>query len=314
MKKVSIITPIYNESKSLGILIDEISSVLNNNFDYEIIAVNDGSKDDTEKVLTDIASKNKRLKVINFSVNRGQSSALSAGIEKASGDIIVTIDSDLENDPKDILTLIKKMDQGFDVVSGWRKDRWEGNFISRKLPSVLANSLISFITGVYLHDYGCTLKAYSRKVIDGLKIYGEMHRFIPAYASWNGASVTEEIISFRQRRFGKSNYGISRTFRVVLDLITIKYFIKYFNKPMHFFGGIGFISLSVGIFAGLFSIILKITHIRNFVATPLPIFSALLIIVGIQLITMGIIAEILMRTYYESQGGRPYNIKNTINF
>lgn len=314
MKKISVITPIYNESKSLDILISELSGVLNNHFEYEIIAVNDGSKDDSEKVLSDIASKNKRLKVINFSVNRGQSAALSAGIEKANGDIIVTIDSDLENDPKDILTLIKKMDQGFDVVSGWRFGRWKGSFLSRKLPSIMANSLISFITGVYLHDYGCTLKVYSRKVIDGIKIYGEMHRFIPAYASWNGALVTEEIITFRQRRFGKSNYGISRTFRVILDLVTIKYFIKYFNKPMHFFGGIGFISLGLGIFTGLFSIFLKIVHLRDFVATPLPIFSALLIIVGIQLVTMGIIAEILMRTYYESQGGRPYNIKSLINF
>jgi glycosyltransferase involved in cell wall biosynthesis len=315
MKKISIITPIYNESQSIPLLVDELKTIMSKSgFKYEIIAVNDGSKDDTENVLSDIAQKNKELKVINFNSNKGQSAALSAGIEKSTGDIIVTIDSDLENDPNDILNLINTMSKGYDVVSGWRDGRWEGNYFSRKLPSKIANTLISKITKVKLNDYGCTLKAYSRRVIEDVHLYGEMHRFIPAYTAWNGGNVTEVKVSFRPRRFGKSNYGISRTFKVLLDLITIKYFMKYMNKPMHFFGGIGFISLFVGSLSGLLSIFLKIIHVRDFVSTPLPIFSALFIIVGIQLITMGILAEIMMRTYYESQGKKPYSIKSLINF
>jgi dolichol-phosphate mannosyltransferase len=202
------------------------------------------------------------------------------------------------------------------VVSGWRKDRWNGGFVTRmkrRLPSACANWLISKITKVKLHDYGCIMKVYKADVLKGVALYGEMHRFIPAYAYWQGARVTEIPVNYQPRKFGVSNYGIGRTFRVLLDLVVIKFLSKYMNRPIHFFGGIGFISLTAGIVSGLLALILKIAHIRDFVQTPLPIFSALFIIVGVQLIAMGIIAEMVMRTYYESQGKKPYSISEVIN-
>ncbi len=312
--KISVITPVYNEAKSLPILVGELISVVSKFDDFEIIAVNDGSKDSSFEVLQSLAEQHSQLRVLSFSVNKGQSAALTAGIERAIGDVIITIDSDLENDPHDILNLVATLEQGFDVVSGWRKDRWKGNFIQRKLPSIIANKIISYITKVPLHDYGCILKAYRRKVIDGVKLYGEMHRFIPAYASWNGASVTEIPVNFRSRRFGKSNYGVTRIFRVLLDLVVIKFFARYMNRPMHFFGGIGMMSGFLGLCALILAFILKIFDIRSFVDTPLPVFAALGLIVGVQLITMGVLAEIVMRTYYESQGKRPYKVEHTLNF
>lgn len=312
--KVSVVTPVYNEAKNIPILMGELEDVLAKlTLHYEVIAVNDGSTDDSSGVLSELAKNNPRIKVINFQVNKGQTSALSAGIDDADGDIIVTIDSDLENDPKDIPALLEKINEGFDVVSGWRKDRWKGQFLTRKLPSVVANWFISKITGIRLHDYGCILKAYKVKVIENTNLYGEMHRFIPAYAYWRGAKVTEIAVTQRKRLHGKSNYGMGRIFKVLLDLIVIKFLDKYMNRPMHFFGGIGFISLVLGVLAGLLSVFLKLVHSRDFVQTPLPTFSALLIIVGVQMVVMGIIAEILMRTYYESQGKKPYIIKDKIN-
>lgn len=313
--KISIVTPVYNEAKNIPILIGELESVLNKlTLHYEIVAVNDGSRDNSFAVLEGLAKDNSRIKVINFQVNRGQTSALSAGIENAEGDVVVTIDSDLENDPNDIPPLLEKINEGFDVVSGWRKHRWEKQFITRKVPSVVANWFISKITGIKLHDYGCILKAYKREVLRDTNLYGEMHRFIPAYAFWRGARVTEIVVNQRPRLHGKSNYGIGRTFKVLLDLVVIKFLDKYINRPMHFFGGIGFISLGIGILSGLISIIFKVIDYKDFVETPLPVFSALFVIVGAQLIVMGILAEILMRTYYESQGKKPYIIKSKINF
>ncbi|MES3005128.1 MAG: glycosyltransferase family 2 protein [Patescibacteria group bacterium] len=313
--KISVVTPVYNESKNIPILVGELEAVLNKlTLQYEIIAVNDGSKDDSFTVLQSLAKDNSRIKVINFQVNKGQTSALSAGIESAEGDVIITIDSDLENDPNDIPKLVEKIHEGFDVVSGWRKDRWKKQFIKRKLPSVVANWFISKITGIKLHDYGCILKAYKKEVLENTNLYGEMHRFIPAYAFWRGAKVTEIVVNQRPRIHGKSNYGIGRTFKVLLDLIVIKFLDKYMNRPMHFFGGIGFISLGVGAISGTLSLIFKIVGYKDFVQTPLPVFSALFVIVGVQLVVMGILAEILMRTYYESQGKKPYIIKSKINF
>ncbi len=312
--KISVVTPIYNEAKNIPILLKELSEVLaqmDNN--YEIIAVNDGSTDDSFEILSKIAKDDTHIKVIDFRVNSGQTAAISAGIENAIGDLIIPIDSDLENDPKDIPKLISKINDGFDVVSGWRQDRWKGKFLTRKLPSICANWIISKITGLPLHDYGCILKAYKREVIEHTNLYGEMHRFIPAYAFWRGAKVTEVKVNQRQRIHGRSNYGFGRTFKVILDLVVIRFLDKYMNKPMHFFGGIGFMSLILGVIAGLSAIFLKIAHSRDFVETPLPTFSALLVIVGVQLIVMGIIAEILMRTYYESQGKKPYIIREKIN-
>lgn len=316
--KLSIVIPVFNEEKNLPILFKAFGNVLTElGYPYEIIAVNDGSRDGSLAVLKSLATKNKNLKIISFRHNRGQTAALSAGISEATGDVIIPMDSDMENDPADIPKLLTKLDQGFDVVSGWRVNRWNGgaiNFLKRKLPSTLANKLISRVTKIKLHDYGCILKVYRREVLDNVMLYGEMHRFIPAYAARHGAMVTEMAVNYTPRKYGKSNYGLMRTFKVVLDLVVIVFLEKYMNRPMHFFGGIGFVSLGIGVLSGLTAIILKIIHLRDFVSTPLPVFSALFIIVGVVMIAMGIIAEILMRTYYESQGKKPYIISEKVNF
>jgi glycosyltransferase involved in cell wall biosynthesis len=312
--KLSIVVPIYNESQSLPRLLEELTLELGKiKCDWEIIAVDDGSTDDTLSTLAQHAKKESRIRAISFLVNSGQTAALRAGIEHATGDIIIPIDSDLENDPADISKLIAKLDEGFDVVSGWRYGRWQGSFFTRKIPSLLANKLISLLTKTHLHDYGCTLKAYRSAILQDVKLYGEMHRFIPAYASWRGARVTEIKVNHRPRKFGRSNYGISRTFRVLLDLLLIKFLHRYMNRPIHFFGMAGFISLGVGVMAGLWGLYLKYFREMSLISTPLPTLSALLIIVGVQFMGMGILAEILMRIYYESQHKSPYTIKETIN-
>lgn len=287
-------------------MLDEIK------YDYEIIAVNDGSTDDSFDILKDLSSDH-HVKVINFSLNYGQTAALLAGIDNAKGDIIISIDSDLENDANDIPKMIEKISEGYDVVSGWRRKRWKGKWITRKLPSICANWLISKITGLKLHDYGCILKAYKKESILGVKLYGEMHRFIASYALLSGAKITEVEVNYRSRLHGKSNYGLSRIFRVLLDLVVVKFLQKYMDKPMHFFGGIGFLTLFCGIIAGLGALALRLLGIVHLVETPLPTFSALLIIVGVQFILMGILAEMLMRIYYESQDKKPYRIREKIN-
>lgn len=313
--RLSVVTPIYNESGNIEALYSELVQVLPKIAkEYEIVAVNDGSKDNSLEILKDLAKKDKRLKIVNFKSNSGQTAALQAGISLASGEIIVTMDSDLENSPQDISRLVDKLNEGFDVVSGWRKARWSGKLFSRKFPSVMANYLISKITGLKLHDYGCILKAYKKDLIKGVKLYGEMHRFIPAYAMWQGAKVAELEVSYQPRRFGKSNYGLGRIFKVILDLLLIRFLDKYFNRPIHFFGGVGLISFLIGVVAGLLALILKIFQIRDLVSTPLPILSALFLIVGVQLAAMGILGEVLMRIYYESKNSEPYTINERINF
>ncbi len=311
--KISIVIPIYNEERSISDLFSRLTKTLTSLPDsYEIIAVDDGSQDHSFAALTQEADHNKHIHIIRFKRNFGQTAALAAGIEHARGEIIVTLDADLENDPADIPRLIEKLDDEFSVVSGWRKDRWQGSFFSRKLPSLLANKLISFLTGVTLHDYGCTLKAYRSDVVKDVRLYGEMHRFIPAYAHWQGGKVTEIPVHYTPRVYGKSNYGISRTSRVLLDLVVITFLHRFMNRPMHFFGTAGLASLLLGSFTGCVAIILKILHFRDFVATPLPVLATLLIIVGVQLIMFGIIGEMLMRVYYESEGRRPYLIREII--
>jgi glycosyltransferase involved in cell wall biosynthesis len=311
--KISIVLPIFNEEKNIEILYKEIVETFKPlTYDYEILCVNDGSKDGSLSKLKELAAKDTKLKVINFKYNSGQTAAMSAGIHAATGDIIIPMDSDLQNDPKDIPRFVDKIQEGFDVVSGWRKSR-QDFAISRKLPSKIANWIIRRITKVYVHDYGCSMKAYKRELIQDIKLYGEMHRFIPAYAGWHGGKVTEIVVNHRARIHGTTKYGISRTFKVLLDLVVVKFLSKYMNKPMHFFGAIGFVSFGLGTIAGVLATILKIFDIRSFVETPLPIFSALLLIVGVQLIAMGVIAEILMRVYYESQNKTPYRIAETIN-
>jgi glycosyltransferase involved in cell wall biosynthesis len=312
--KLSIILPVYNEGKSIPELFVRIIEVMTDlRYPYEIIAVNDGSRDTSARELDAIALKNPKVKVIHFRVNAGQTAAIHAGIEHATGDVIIPLDSDLENDPRDIVRMLEKMDEGYDVVSGWRKNRWADKKLVRKLPSILANKLISYVSGVHLHDYGCTLKVYRREVIQGVNLYGEMHRFIPAYASRMGARVTEIEVSYAPRKYGKSNYGFSRTLRVLLDLLVLQFLYKYMDRPIQFFGTIGFFFGVIGAIAGCISIVLKLFYSVSMIQTPLPVLAALCIIVGVQLITMGILAEMVMRTYYESQGKKVYLIKQKIN-
>ncbi|MEP7171455.1 MAG: glycosyltransferase family 2 protein [Bacteroidota bacterium] len=313
MYSISVIIPIYNESKNIPILFEALDKVLAN-YEHEIIAVNDGSKDDSLEQLKKISSTDKRVKIINFKNNFGQTAAINAGIQNASKEILIFIDSDLENDPNDIPALLKKIEEGFDVVSGWRKERWKGQWLTRKLPSTLANKLISRISGINLHDYGCTLKAYRREVIKNVLLYGEMHRFIPVYASWNGSKVEEIPVNYRARIHGKSNYGIARTYKVLLDLVMIKFFQKYSNKPIHFFGGAGLISFLFSFLLFVIAVYFKVTGQKDFVETPLPVLCAMFFIIGILMILLGVIAEVQMRTYYESQNKTPYIVEQKINF
>lgn len=309
---LSIIVPVYNEEKSVPLLFQKLADALQD-FEYEIVVINDGSKDQSFAEIKKIAAIDKRIKAINFRKNFGQTAAINAGIRYATGDILVLIDSDLENNPSDIPLLVDKLNQGCDVVSGWRKDRWEGQFLTRKLPSLLANKLISYISGVKLHDYGCTLKAYRRDVIKDVYLYGQMHRFIPVYCKWQGGIVEEIPVSYSPRQFGKSNYGIFRTYKVILDLILIKFLDKYMQRPIHFFGGIGFLSLLMALFSGLVAVYFKVTGQKDFVETPLPTLTTLFFIVGILMVMLGVLAEILMRTYYESQNKLPFTVKETVN-
>jgi len=311
---VSIILPIHNEAASLNDLYQELTGVLSSlGKSYEIIGVDDSSQDESFTILSALAERDERLKVIRFQFNYGQTAALSAGIKAAQGDIIIPMDADGQNDPHDIPRLLDKINTGAMAVSGWRKNRRD-KFWSRRLPSFIANKLIAVITGVKIHDYGCTMKAYRREVIQDVQLYGEMHRFIAVYAAWHGGQAEEIVVNHRPRQHGRTHYGLSRTFKVLLDLIMVIFLAKYLNRPIHFFGGIGFVSLGLGLAAGLVAIYLKIVHLRDFVATPLPTFAALLIIVGVQLIIIGVIAEMLMRVYYESRGKQPYSIKTKINF
>ena len=312
---ISVVFPVYNEEKNLPVFVTELLRVMEGmGGDFELIGVDDGSEDASFAVLSDFARVNRKLKVIGFWHNFGQTAALAAGIAAAQGEIVVTIDSDLENDPADIPKVVSVLSQGNDAVSGWRQGRWEGQILTRKFPSAAANWLISGISGLRLHDYGCTLKAYRRDRIAAITLYGEMHRFIPAYIHWRGGRVAEIKVAHRPRIHGRSNYGLGRMYRVILDLLLIKFLTRYMNRPIHFFGGIGLVALLLGAVAGVSALALKIFSNTSFVRTPLPVFSALFIIVGVQLIVMGVLAEMVMRTYYESRNRTPHETKETINF
>lgn len=309
---LSVVLPIYNEAQSIPLLFEKLHDALAQ-IDYEILAINDGSKDESWEALKKVAAVNNRVKLIDFRRNFGQTAAINAGIQNASGDIIVLIDSDLENDPADIPLLLKKMDEGYDVVSGWRQNRWAKEVITRKLPSMMANMLISKISGVPLHDYGCTLKAYKHDVIKDVRLYGQMHRFIPVFCKWQGGKVTEIPVSYHPRMFGQSNYGLFRIYKVILDLILIKFLDKYMNRPIHFFGGAGILSFLVMFISTALAVYFKVTGQKDFVETPLPTISAMFFIVGVLMILMGLLAEILMRTYYESQNKFPFTIRQKVN-
>lgn len=312
MTHVSLVIPVYNEAESLPFLFEALGRALAG-IDHEIVLVNDGSQDRSMEVLRELAMRDPKLKVIDFRRNFGQTAAINAGIQHATGEVLVLMDSDLENDPADIPRLLAELDKGYDVISGWRKDRWKGNYLTRKLPSETANRLISAISGVKLHDYGCTLKAYRREVIKDVALYGQMHRFIPVYCSWQGGRVGELPVNYSPRRFGRSNYGLFRTYKVLLDLLLIKFLDKFMTKPIHFFGGAGFISFLLAFITGGLALWFKFTGQKDLVETPLPMITAMFMIVGLLMVLLGVLAEIQMRTYYESRGARPYSIRSTIN-
>ena len=311
---LSVISPVYNEEKNLPILFNKLKTELNKiNLSWEIIFVNDGSGDDSSKILSSLAKKNKFVKIIEFSKNFGQTAALMAGFEYASGAVIVTIDSDLQNDPKDIAMLVNKLNRGYDVVSGWRKNR-KDNTLIRLLPSKLANILISKVTGVKLHDYGCTLKAYRANVVKDVKLYGEMHRFIPLYLNtYPATKITEIVVDHHPRMHGESKYGIERTLKVILDLIVVEFLSKYSQKPIYIFGGFGFLSIFFSLITFLLTLYFKFFGGKSFIQTPLPLLTALFFLVGFQSILMGLISEMLTRTYYESQQKKIYSVKNVLN-
>lgn len=309
---VSVIIPLLNEEKNIPILYDELTQTLRKTgLDYELIFVDDGSTDSSLQILENIQQNDYYIKIISLRKNFGQTAAMSAGFDLAQGDIIIAMDADLQNDPADIPMLLAKINEGADLVTGWRYNR-QDPFFSRKLPSKIANRIISFATGVHLHDYGCTLKAFKHEVIKTIKLYGEMHRFIPAIASAMGVTIAEVKVNHRSRRFGTSKYGISRTLRVILDLMTVKFLLNYATRPIHVFGTLGFVSGSLG---GLLAIILTIQRQLYGMALsdrPLLLLAVLLIFVGVQFVTIGLVAEMLARTYHESQDKPTYYIRKIV--
>ncbi len=311
---ISVIIPILDEEKNLTKLITQLNVVLKDlGTSYEIIAVDDGCRDNSLSILKGLVKKFKFLKIVTFKINQGQTAAIMAGIEYSNGDIIIPIDADLQNDPKDIVKLLEKLNQGYDVVSGWRKNR-KDSFFSRTLISILANWLISKVSGVKLHDYGCTLKAYKKDILENVKLYGEMHRFIPIYARWQGAKVTEIEINHYPRVYGKSKYGLSRIFKVILDIFVVTFLNKYFTKPIYVFGGFGITLLVLCFFSIMYMFFLKFYYDLSMIQTPLPMVIVMTFVSGILSILMGLLAEILVRTYFESQNKSTYSISKLINF
>ncbi len=305
---ISIIIPVYNEENNLELLTKKIIKVMKNK-NYELIFINDGSSDDSESILKKIIKNNGNCKLINFKRNYGQTAAIQAGFDNSLGKIIIAMDADLQNNPSDIPKLLKKIKDGYDVVSGWRKNRKDAS-ISRVIPSKIANYLISKISGLKLHDYGCTLKAYKKEVVKDINIYGEMHRFIPIYAYWEGAKVIEVEVNHSERYSGKSKYGISRIPKVVLDLIVIKFFDSLINRPIHLFGKLGLILIFTGITIFLYALWLKLVKDISFILTPLPTLTIFFLLSGLICILLGIMAEIQARIYFNTKKNKSYKIKN----
>lgn len=312
---VSIIVPVFNEAQSLSVLHQQIHEAMEiAECVWEVIYVDDGSKDDSYGVLEDISGKdNTHARVLSFRRNFGQTTAISAGIDHAGGSIIVLIDADLQNDPADIPMLLEKIEEGYDVVSGWRVSR-KDRFFTRTFPSKVANGIISWVTGVKLHDYGCSLKAYRREVLTGFRLYGEMHRFIPAYASSVGAKIIEVPVHHHPRKFGRGKYGLERTLKVTLDLFTVKYLISYSQKPIYIFGSVGVALILLSILDVFFLIVRRITIGEHMIRSPLLQVGTMLFVMGFISILMGLIAEQLMRTYHEAQSKPTYTVRKRINF
>jgi glycosyltransferase involved in cell wall biosynthesis len=314
MQTLSLIVPVYNEEQNLPILVEAIQKALDPlPYLWEVVLVDDGSVDGSLRVLAELAAKlPDRLRVISFRRNFGQTAAISAGLDRACGEIIVLLDADMQNDPADIPLLLEKLDEGYDLVSGWRKKRRD-KYLTRTLPSNLANMLISRVTGVPLHDYGCTLKAYRRDALEGFRLYGEMHRFIPVFAYSVGAKITEVQVNHQSRKFGKTKYGLERTLKVLLDLFTVKFLVSYSSKPIYLFGGAGLILIFGSGATLLYLGIRRVLTSISVLMSPFFQLSVMLFILGFQSVLMGLIAELLVRTYYESQHKPTYSIRRTIN-
>jgi len=312
--EVSVFLPVYNEEPNLRPLHAKLDAALRAlGRSAEIVYVDDGSTDDSLKILREIAAMDRRVRVVALRRNYGQTAAMAAGIDAARGKVLIPMDADLQNDPADIQRLLDKLDEGYDVVSGWRKNR-KDKMVTRKIPSMIANRLISWIGGVPLHDYGCSLKAYRRESLQDVRLYGEMHRFIPIYAAWAGARVTEIPVEHHARTMGKSKYGLSRTLKVVFDLMTIKFMASYQTKPIYVFGSFGMLAFAISLLGGLYAVFLKIIHKADFVQTPLPILTIVMFAVGVQFLLMGLLAEMLVRTYHESQAKAIYAVRERLGF
>ncbi len=310
---ISIVLPVHNEQDNITPLYDEIAHVLSKeSYEGEIICVDDGSTDSSTKVIRSLAQKDTRVKLVEFTRNFGQTAAMAAGIDHAAGDVVILMDADRQNDPADIPVLLNKLNEGFDVCVGWRKNR-QDKAINRKLPSKIANYIIRKVGGVQVHDLGCSLKAFKRELIQSVKLYGEMHRFIPLYTTAAGGKITEVVVNHRARVAGVTKYGINRTFKVILDLITVKFLMKYATKPMYFFGGGGLLMFVFSFITSLFLIAHKFLHNISIIQSPLLILAAVFFILAFNFILMGLLAEMQMRTYFESQNKPSYFVKETVN-
>ncbi len=314
--QLSIVLPIYNEEESLPHLLAELIPALEvTGRTFEIICIDDGSQDNSFEELKKLRDQDSRVRLVRFRRNFGQTAAFAAGFNRARGDVVITMDADLQNDPADIPKLLAKIDEGYDVVSGWRVDRWQegvGSLIKRKIPSAVANWLISTGTGVALHDYGCALKAYRSEVVKNINLYGDLHRYIPAMASYIGVTVTEVPVSYRSRKFGRSKYGLGRIPRVLLDLLTVRFLLSYSTRPIQIFGLMGLLAFAGGMLIGLYLTFMKVVYGTDLAERPLLLLAILLVMVGVQLITMGLLGEMVVRTYHESQGKPIYTIREEL--
>ena len=310
---ISIVVPLFNEEQNVRLLHEAVCKAMKDaGIVYELICVNDGSTDRTGDLLDELAGEDDTVKVVNFRRNYGQTAAMMAGFDHASHDVVVPMDGDLQNDPADIPMLLDELEKGFSVVSGWRKNRQDSP-LKRNLPSRVANWLISKISGVHLHDYGCTLKAYRKEILEDVNLYGEMHRFVPIYANLQGGSVTEVVVNHNARRFGESKYGLGRVVKVVFDLLVLKFLSDFQSKPIYVFGGFSLICFAISLLSGLYALYLRFFEATPFILTPLPLLVVMTFVVGVLSFFLGLLAELLIRIYFESQGKRAYFIRNIVN-
>ena len=301
-----------NEEENLPILHQRLTEALaGNGYSYEIIIVDDGSTDRSFDVMQELQAQDDHLRVVRFRRNYGQTAAFAAGFDRARGDVVITIDADLQNDPADIPALMAKMAEGYDVVSGWRVDR-QDRFLDRRLPSIVANRLIGWTTGVRIHDYGCSLKAYRRDVLTDVRLYGELHRFIPALAHAAGARVTEIPVSHHPRRYGRAKYGLSRTLKVILDILAVRFLMSYSTRPIHIFGLLGLLSFAAGVVILLYLAVVRLFLLQPVADRPLMLLGILLTMLGVQLVTSGLLAEMVTRTYFESQDKPIYTVREEL--